>query len=206
MSLSFSMRALVLAPLLLSPTSSIMAATSSVPPAKDFEALKSALKDMPLPSAPVAGAEKSPPKLGLTDQQKKGREDVINTCEKAYANARQARPKIDPNLKKPSFLSSSKTKEAYERQYYGLKFFDSYIKEMAVFMNQKITLRRITDERELSEKMREFSSNCGRWGVALVDFAKWVETGELRASKGMEESLKKTYKAWIDTAKKDLKK
>lgn len=163
-------------------------------------------KNMYLPIVPAVGAEKSPPRLGLSDEQKKGREDVIRACEQAYAKTREARPKIDPNLKKPSLFSSSKTKETYDRQYYGLRSFDNQLQELGMYLNRKIAMRGITNTRDLAEVAREFSSNCRRFSGALIDFASWVETGEIKASTGMEESLKKTYQAWIGEAKKGLKK
>lgn len=142
----------------------------------------------------------------LSNDQLKGREEVIKSCEDAYVNTQNSRPKIDPALKKPGFFASSKIKEAYDRQYYGLIAFNNQMRELAVFLNQKITLRGITDEKVLAEKVREYSSNCRRFAGELATFGRWVETGEVPNSRGMGESLKKTYTAWVTTAKKEARK
>lgn len=184
----------------------LMASVSFLLHTPTLVAATTANTDMSLPAGVAPNSDGKELKPTLSNNQLKGREEVIKSCEDAYANTQNSRPKIDPTLKKPGFFASSKIKEAYDRQYYGLIAFNNQMRELAVYLNQKITLRGITDEKVLAEKMREYSSNCRRFAGELAAFGRWVQTGEILNSRGMDESLKKTYTAWVTTAKKEARK
>lgn len=131
--------------------------------------------------------------LPVTAEMKTGLEKIIKDCETKYQSVKNSRSKI-VDLKKPSFWSSSKVKDAYKNKDLHLKTFDKQMVDFTRLVNEKINLRTATSAEKLQDLSQPYSSNCSRFATGIAGFTQWATTGI--APTGYES----IYKDWVKDA------
>lgn len=127
----------------------------------------------------------------VTNEVKKGTENIIKDCETKYQSVKNSRNKI-VNLKKPSLWASSKVKDAYKNKDINLKTFDIQMVDFNRLVNEKIGLRTATTAEKLKDLSQSYSSNCSRFATGIAGFVQWATTGV--APIGYEN----IYKDWVE--------
>lgn len=135
----------------------------------------------------------------VTPEMKAGAETVIKSCETSYNNTKNLITRFD-QVKKPSFLSSSKTKKIYKDLPVSKKAFSMRMEEFSRFTNEKINIRAEKSPEKLRDLIAAYSSNCSRFSAGLAGFVEWATTGEGPTGFSV------TYNDWKIEAQKELKK
>ncbi len=132
----------------------------------------------------------------VSNEMKKGTENIIKDCEIKYQSVKNSRNKI-VDLKKPALWASSKLKDAYKNKDLHLKTFDRQMVDFNRLVNEKIALRTAISAEKLQDLSQPYSSNCSRFATGIAGFAQWASTGIAPAG---YESI---YKDWVkDVLKK----
>lgn len=117
----------------------------------------------------------------ITPEMRSNAEKVIEACETSYQNVLALRKKFD-EIKKPSLLSSAKTKKIYKEMPLNKKVFEKRFEEFTNFTNEKIQIRTAKTPSQLRDLTAAYSSNCARFSSGLAGFVEWATTGEGKSS------------------------
>jgi hypothetical protein len=146
----------------------------------------------------------------LTEQQKRGVDETIKSCDAKVDRAYKGRNVI-ANLSKPSTFSSSEKKANYKDKDLFLKAFDAQFKDYVEMTTGKVAtatangfgkleIKRTmsltnVDTKSFFDLVNSYSSNCTRLSDGLVEFANYAETGKT------SDIYKSVFAEWLGYAK-----
>ncbi|MBN9342813.1 MAG: hypothetical protein BGO76_07610 [Caedibacter sp. 38-128] len=131
----------------------------------------------------------------ISPAMRKNAEDVIASCEKTYQNVKAQGQRID-NIKKPTLLSSKKTKENYKNKEVYKRAFNLRFAEFTKFTGDKIKIRTAKEPSKFRDEVNAYSSNCTRFAGGLVQFVDWAVAG-----KPIDKISETIFKDWMIEAK-----
>lgn len=135
----------------------------------------------------------------IPPEMKVNAEKAIQSCEQTYQNVVKQGARFD-SVKKPTLLSSTKTKEAYKNLEVNKAAYNLRMAEFTQFTNDKIKIRTAKSLNDLRDQVAAYSSNCARFASGLAGFVEWAVTGQGPAG------FEGIYKDWQNEARAKMKK